>query len=323
MTHQRCSIRNTGLTYNIGDALGVYGQNDTADVDGFLKHLGVSPDELIEFNHPEQPDKKEITTVATLFTEKLDVFGKPSQKFYETLAAYATDSYHRAKLEWLGTEDKEGFKIRQFETFSFADVMYEFDSAKPPITDLVQMIPLIKPRHYSISSSMKMCPESVHLLVVLVDWETPAGRKRFGQCTRYLANLRPENNVILTVDIKPSAMHLPEDPKQPIIMAGLGTGMAPFRAFVQEREWQRQQGIEVGPVMLYFGSRHRHEEYLYGDYLDLMHESKLISNLGLAFSRDQPQKVAELHFNITINSNTRFIFSTRLWKIESTLQIIY
>jgi sulfite reductase (NADPH) flavoprotein alpha-component len=209
----------------------------------------------------------------------------------QAIAPYATDSYQRSKLEWLGTEDKEGFKLRQLEAYTYADVLAEFQSARPPLDELIAMVPPIKPRHYSISSSMKMCPNSVHLLVVLVDWVTPKGRTRYGQCTRYLSSLRPEDNVYLTVDIKPSAMHLPPSPKQPIIMAGLGTGMAPFRAFVQEREWQRQQGIEVGPVMLYFGSRHRHEEYLYGDYLDAMHDARLITHLGLAFSRDQEQKV--------------------------------
>jgi sulfite reductase (NADPH) flavoprotein alpha-component len=207
------------------------------------------------------------------------------------LAEYAKDSFQRAKLEWLGTEDKEGFKIRQLETYTFADVLQEFDSAQPPLEALMELIPALKPRHYSISSSMKMCPDSVHLLVVLVDWQTPKGRTRYGQCTRYMAGLDPADDVYLTVDIKPSAMHLPPNPSQPIIMAGLGTGMAPFRAFVQEREWQRQQGMEVGPVMLYFGSRHRHEEYLYGDFLDQMFEEKLITHLGLAFSRDQKEKV--------------------------------
>ena len=188
----------------------------------------------------------------------------------------------------------------------------------------MELIPAIKPRHYSISSSMKMCPDSVHLLVVLVDWQTPKGRTRYGQCTRYMAGLDPADDVYLTVDIKPSAMHLPPNPSQPIIMAGLGTGMAPFRAFVQEREWQRQQGMEVGPVMLYFGSRHRHEEYLYGEFLDEMYEEKLITHLGLAFSRDQKEKVRAgplACWTSLVNSLAlfRFTSSTRLWRTKPTL----
>eukprot|EP00730_Choanoeca_flexa_P015947 TRINITY_DN7440_c0_g1_i1.p1 TRINITY_DN7440_c0_g1~~TRINITY_DN7440_c0_g1_i1.p1 ORF type:complete len:1156 (+),score=375.21 TRINITY_DN7440_c0_g1_i1:49-3516(+) len=293
--HLEMDIRGTGLTYEIGDALGVFGHNDKQEVDDFLAFYKLDPTTTVSFQHPDMSDKREMLTVAQLFQERLDIFGKPSQKFYEALAPHAQDSFQRAKLEWLGTEDKEGFKIRQFETYTYADVLHEFDSAKPPLSELMEMVPPIKPRHYSISSSMKMCPDSVHLLVVLVDWKTPKGRTRYGQCTRYLAGLDPADDVYLTVDIKPSAMHLPASPQQPIIMAGLGTGMAPFRAFIQEREWQRQQGIEVGPVMLYFGSRHRHEEYLYGDYLDAMFEEKLITHLGLAFSRDQKQKVYIQH----------------------------
>merc|ERR1711871_1442754 len=136
---------------------------------------------------------------------------------------------------------------------------------------------------------MKLNPRSVHLLVVAVAWKTPSGRYRMGQCTRYLANLKPGASV--TVDIKPSIMHLPPSPSQPIIMAGLGTGMAPFRAFIQERKFQREQGIEVGPIVLYFGARHRHQEYLYGDELEKYYEEGLVTRLGLAFSRDRKNKV--------------------------------
>ena len=96
---------------------------------------------------------------------------------------------------------------------------------------------------------MKLNPQSVHLLIVEVDWKTPSGRVRHGQCTRYLANLRPDKgDVFVTVDVMPSVLRLPPSPKQPIFMAGLGTGMAPFRAFVQERKYQMESGIQVGRI---------------------------------------------------------------------------
>jgi sulfite reductase (NADPH) flavoprotein alpha-component len=122
---------------------------------------------------------------------------------------------------------------------------------------------------------------------------TPMGKTRTGQCTRYLANLAPGSPV--TVDIMPSVLRLPPTPQQPIVMAGLGTGMAPFRAFIQERKFQKESGIEVGPVVLYFGARYRAEEYLYGDELDAYAEEGLVTRLGLAFSRDQKQKVYIQH----------------------------
>jgi sulfite reductase (NADPH) flavoprotein alpha-component len=86
-------------------------------------------------------------------------------------------------------------------------------------------------------------------------------------------------------------MKLPPKTTQPIIMAGLGTGLAPFRAFVQERAWQRQQGMPIGDVFLYMGSRHQREEYLYGEEWEAYQDAGIITLLGRAFSRDQPQKI--------------------------------
>ena len=120
-----------------------------------------------------------------------------------------------------------------------------------------------------------------------------AGSPRFGQCTRYLAALQPGQKV--TVSIKPSVMKLPPLDSQPIIMAGLGTGAAPFRAFMQHRAYQRSQGIAVGPLIYYFGSRYRSQEYLYGEDIEAYLSSGIISHAGLAFSRDGPNKVYIQH----------------------------
>src|SRR5262249_44088893 len=156
--------------------------------------------------------------------------------------------------------------------------------AKPDLQTLFAIVPRIKPRHYSIASSQKVHPGAVHLLVVLVNWKDQASRAREGQCTRFLRTLRPGQKVV--VAIKPSVMKLPPLSSQPIIMAGLGTGMAPFRAFLEERYWQAAQGMKIGPIVLYFGSRHRSKEYLYGEELETYSSAKILSHLRLAFSRD-------------------------------------
>jgi sulfite reductase (NADPH) flavoprotein alpha-component len=90
-------------------------------------------------------------------------------------------------------------------------------------------------------------------------------------------------------------MKLPPSDKQPIIMAGLGTGAAPFRAFMQHRAWQSSQGIDVGPLLYYFGSRYRSQEYLYGEEIEAYIASGIISHAGLAFSRDGKDKVYIQH----------------------------
>jgi len=88
---------------------------------------------------------------------------------------------------------------------------------------------------------------------------------------------------------------LPPLDTQPIVMAGLGTGMAPFRAFIQERAVLKSQGIEVGPIVLYFGSRSRFSEYLYGEELEAYSREGLLTHLQLAFSRDQVEKIYIQH----------------------------
>ncbi|OAD06387.1 hypothetical protein MUCCIDRAFT_155309 [Mucor lusitanicus CBS 277.49] len=90
-------------------------------------------------------------------------------------------------------------------------------------------------------------------------------------------------------------MKLPPLDSQPVIMAGLGTGMAPFRAFIQERYLAKAAGKKVGPVVLYFGSRHRSMEYLYGEELEAYHADGVLSHMGLAFSRDQKEKIYIQH----------------------------
>ena len=86
-------------------------------------------------------------------------------------------------------------------------------------------------------------------------------------------------------------MKLPPSPKQPVIMSGLGTGLAPFKAIVEEKLWQKQQGYEIGEVFLYLGSRHKREEYLYGELWEAYKDAGIITHIGAAFSRDQPQKI--------------------------------
>jgi len=295
--HLEFDISGTPLKYQIGDALGVYGHNDTAEVDAFIEEYGLEPNAFVSVpsRGQMQEGQTELVSVRNLFIQHLDLFGRPSKKFYCALAGFATSRYEYLKLMHIGTDDAEAFKLGIHETVTFADLLLQYKTANPTIEDLVELIPPIKARHYSIASSMKLNPRSVHLLVVAVDWVTPRGRKRFGQCTRYLANLDPtKEECHVAVDVMPSVLRLPEDPKQPVVMAGLGTGMAPFRAFIQERKFQKEMGMEVGPMILYFGARHRHEEWLYGDEWE-QYEKEGLVKLGLAFSRDQKEKVYIQH----------------------------
>lgn len=290
--HIEFDTSKSDLKYELGDALGVHGHNDYTEVQDFLNWYGLNGNDVVSVKSSE--GTQEVRTVFQLFSQTLDIFGRPSKKFYESLAAFATDPKEKEQLLFLiSPEGKEDFKKRVDDTVTYEDLLREFTSAKPSVEALAQIVTPIKPRHYSIASSQKMFNNAVHLLIVAVDWETKTGKKRYGQCTRYLSNLQVGDNV--TVSIKPSVMKLPPLDSQPVIMAGLGTGMAPFRAFIQERYLAKAAGKKVGPVVLYFGSRHRSMEYLYGEELEAYHADGVLSHMGLAFSRDQKEKIYIQH----------------------------
>jgi len=301
--HLEFDISGTDLKYEIGDALGVFGHNDVAEIDDFIAKYNetggnIDPESFIAFKNAEtHAGKAELVSVRNLLIQHLDLFGRPSKKFYLWLSHFAKSRYEQLKLSHTGTDDAEAFKLGVSETLTFADILLQHPSARPTVEELASVIPAIKARHYSIASSMRYTPRSVSLLIVAVDWKTPLGRVRYGQCTRYLANLDPdaEEGCFVTVDVVPSVLRLPPRPEQPIVMAGLGTGMAPFRAFVQERKVQKESGLKVGPIVLYFGARHRSEEWLYGEEWDQYFREGLVTHLGLAFSRDQKEKIYIQH----------------------------
>ncbi|KAJ3575169.1 hypothetical protein NP233_g1295 [Leucocoprinus birnbaumii] len=292
--HLEFDTSGTGLKYAIGEALGVHGWNDDQEVLDFCSWYGVNPNHLVTIPLPGS-DKYHTRTVFQALQQQVDLFGKPPKSFYSDLAAFATAPVDKYALLFVGSPEGAATfkKYLEKDTVTFADVLRMYPSAKPGIEKLCELVGDIKPRHYSIASSQAVVGDRVDLLVVTVDWVTPSGSPRYGQCTRYLAGLKIGQKV--TVSIKPSVMKLPPSLKQPLIMAGLGTGAAPFRAFLQYLSWRKDQGDEIGPVYYYFGSRHQSQEYLYGEEIEAWIMDSLITRAGLAFSRDGPKKVYIQH----------------------------
>jgi sulfite reductase (NADPH) flavoprotein alpha-component len=292
--HIEFDLGDSGLKYEIGEALGIHAENDKDEVEEFIEWYGLNPDEVVEVPSRDDPTVLENRTVYQALMQNVDIFGRPPKRFYEALSEFASDEKEKTELLMLGTGGNQEavveFKRRaETDTVTFADILLEFPSAHPSFHDIVRIVNPMKRREYSIASSQKVTPTSISLLIVTVNWVDPKGRDRFGQATKYLNDL--PLGAPVTVSIKPSVMKLPPKTTQPIIMAGLGTGLAPFRAFVQERAWQRQQGMPIGDVFLYMGSRHQREEYLYGEEWEAYQDAGIITLLGRAFSRDQPQKI--------------------------------
>ena len=290
--HIEFDLGDSGLTYAIGEALGIHAENDKAQVEAFIKWYGLIPEEIVQVSSREDPNIFESRTVYQALLQNVDIFGRPPKRFYEVLSEYASDEKERKQLLALASaEGATEFKRRaEVDTITYADILIEFISARPSFHDIVRIVSPMKRREYSIASSQHVTPNSVALLIVTVNWVDPRGRDRFGQATRYLNGLKIGAPV--TVSVKPSVMKLPPKSTAPIIMAGLGTGLAPFRAFVQERAYQKQVlGQDIGAVMLYLGSRHQREEYLYGEEWEAYMDAGIITHIGAAFSRDQAYKI--------------------------------
>ena len=289
--HIEFDLGDSGLTYNIGEALGIHSENDPDQIQEFINFYGLNPDELVAVPAREDENQLEIRTVYQSLIQNIDLLGKPPKRFYEALAEFATDEKEKAKLETLGgKEGAEEFKRRsEVDTVTYVDILQEFQSAHPSFYDLVRIVSPLKRREYSIASAQAVTPTSVALMIVVVDWVDTKGRTRYGHATRYLSQLQPGAKI--TASVKPSVMKLPASDTAPLIMAGLGTGLAPFRAFVQYRAMQKAAGKEIGSILLYLGSRHQREEYLYGEEWEAYLDAGVITLLGSAFSRDQPQKI--------------------------------
>ncbi|KAG8894349.1 hypothetical protein FRC01_013019, partial [Tulasnella sp. 417] len=225
--HLEFDTAGTGLKYAIGEALGVHGWNDEDEVKDFCSWYGLDPSAVVTLAVPSAnrgPGYRQTRTVFQALQQQVDIFGRPPKSFYSGLAEHAKAKEHRLALRFIGAAEGSATfkKLSEVDTLTFADVLKMYDSCRPDFATLCELVGDIKPRHYSIASSQAAVGDRVDLLVVTVDWVTPSGSPRFGQCTRYLAALKPGQKV--TVSIKPSVMKLPPDNMQPIIMAGLGTG---------------------------------------------------------------------------------------------------
>jgi sulfite reductase (NADPH) flavoprotein alpha-component len=289
--HIEFDLGDSGLTYKIGEALGVHAENDTELVNEFIESYGLNPAALVQVPSREDNAVTEVRTIYQALVQNVDILGKPAKRFYEALAEFATDDEEKKLLEKLASQGgAEEFKKRsEVDTVTYIDILQEFTSARPSFSELVKIVSPLKRREYSIASAQAVTPNSVSLMIVVVDWVDPKGRTRWGHASRWLSQL--QIGATVTASVKPSVMKLPARDDAPLIMAGLGTGLAPFRAFCQYRAMQKAQGVKIGPILLYLGSRHQREEYLYGEEWEAYLAAGVITLVGAAFSRDQPQKI--------------------------------
>jgi len=280
--HLVIDISGSDLHYKVGDSLGVFPANRTSEVDEIIHRLGVSGNEAVS---PVMLKLPAPIPLRDALTSRL-ALAKPTRKILETIAAKATDDGDKAKLAVLLAPEGKDQLAGYLEDREYIDLLCEYPSAKLTPQELVDHMRKLMPRLYSIASSSKPFPHEVHLTVAIVRYETNH-RSRVGVASTFLSDRVELNKGAVPVFVSDSHFGVPEDKAKDIIMVGPGTGVAPFRAFLQER-------IATGATgrnWLFFGDQHRATDYLYEEEWTKWQAEGKLARADLAFSRDQILKV--------------------------------
>lgn len=271
--HYEIALNGSGLTYEAGDALGVVPVNCPELVDDVIEALKAKADENVKFGD-------NIMSLREALTHHFDVT-KPSQELVAAVGKAAPQS----ELAPLLAPDKR----EDLKKWLWGRHVIDLLELLPAPMSVAEFIPLLKklaPRLYSISSSPKAHPGEVHLTVGAVRYESH-GRVRKGVASTFLADRVGDTNFV-KVFVQPShGFKPPADGDLPIIMVGPGTGIAPFRAFLEERQATGAKGKN----WLFFGDQKRDADFLYEELLTDWQKSGFLTRLDLAFSRDQAEKV--------------------------------
>jgi sulfite reductase (NADPH) flavoprotein alpha-component len=280
--HFVVDLRGSGLHYKAGDSLGVFPSNRPGEVEEILQRLGATGSE------PVSPALLKLPAPISLreaLTDRL-ALAKPTRKIVETLAAKASNPDEKAKLAGLLAPESKDLLTQFLEAREFVDLLAEFPSARLTPQEFVDHLRKLMPRLYSIASSSKVHPSDVHLTVAVVRYETNH-RERVGVCSTFLADRAQVGNTPVPVFVSDSHFGPPEDGSRDCIMVGPGTGIAPFRAFLQDRV----ASGATGRNWLFFGDQKRSTDYLYEEEWAEFLAKKQLTRLDTAFSRDQLLKV--------------------------------
>ncbi|CUX38153.1 sulfite reductase subunit alpha [Rhizobium oryzihabitans] len=270
--HYEFDLGESGLDYEAGDALGVVPLNDPKLVGALLERFGAGTDsEVAGLDRPIGDALLNMFEISTPSRELVAEIGKRAR--------------HEELSHILANGDRE-----QLSAFLWSkDILDLLDLGGKFVFDLAEFVTFLKPlqhRAYSISSSPLVAKNGVHLTIASVRYRAE-GRERGGVCSTYLAD-RVEAGQNAGVFVSPNkAFRVPQDNDAPMIMVGPGTGIAPFRAFLQERQARGAKGRN----WLFFGDQHRQSDFIYENELGDMSRDGVLTRLDLAFSRDQAEKI--------------------------------
>src|SRR6266508_1818933 len=261
--HFELDLTGWGLSFEVGDSLAVYATNDPQLVDEIIHALGATGDEQVP-----RP-KGEPTTLREALLRDYSIT-QPTPKFLRAMAERASAA---PTLTYLLAPNRK----QDLETYlwgmEIVDFLSEHPSARFAPEEFVGLLTKLQPRLYSVASSLRAYPDEVHFIVYVVRYESN-GRLRKGVCSSFLAERADD----MPVPVFPSVakhFHLPANSDTPIIMVGPGTGVAPFRAYLQERKATGAKGKN----WLFFGSQHERCDFAYGDEFKAFMKEGILTRL--------------------------------------------
>lgn len=272
--HIVLDLSESGLDYAAGDSLGIYPRKNPLLVQALIDRLGATGEEMVACDGQALPLRQ-------ILLGKVDV-ARPSDAAIAFLAERAFEPAEAKALQAIAN----GEGPAALADADLLDLLVAFPSVSPSLPRLVAALDRLQPRLYSIASSSKAHPGEVHLTVSAVRW-TARERLRTGVGSCYLADFATPGDVIPVYVQKAHGFSLPADPATPIVMVGPGTGIAPFRAFLEEREATGATGRN----WLVFGDQRRAHDFLYEEQLTDWLRRGVLARLDLAFSRDQAEKI--------------------------------
>ncbi|MEC1581041.1 assimilatory sulfite reductase (NADPH) flavoprotein subunit [Bacillus subtilis] len=278
--HVELSLEGSGLTYEPGDSLGVYPENDPELVELLLKEMNWDPEEIVTLN--KQGDVRPLKE-ALISHYEITVLTKPLLE----QAAQLTGNDELRELLAPGNEENVKAYI---EGRDLLDLVRDYGPFSVSAQEFVSILRKMPARLYSIASSLSANPDEVHVTIGAVRYDAH-GRERKGVCSILCAErLQPGDTLPVYVQHNQN-FKLPKDPETPIIMVGPGTGVAPFRSFMQERE---ETGAE-GKAWMFFGDQHFVTDFLYQTEWQNWLKDGVLTKMDVAFSRDTEEKVYVQH----------------------------
>jgi sulfite reductase (NADPH) flavoprotein alpha-component len=270
------SLAGTGIEYAPGDSLGVWPVNHGEEVELLLAILRAKGSEEVAL--PSGP-----TLSAREALLKRCNLREPSEALLQLLSRAARDDIEATRLARLAADDGAAAAAGVHDVF---DLLVKFRSARPPVAEFVQALAPLQPRLYSIASSLRCHPGEVHLTVAVVRYELHTrGYQGVASCF-FAERLRRGARVPVYVQ-RSHGFSLPAEPAAPVVMIGPGTGVAPFRAFLQERAASGAPGRN----WLFFGNTRRELDFLYRGEFEGYVKTGVLGRLDTAFSRDQGHKI--------------------------------